>query len=91
MRSVSYACMNKNCGWEKESLALLDGITCPKCRGIVHTEVRQKSEEDIQAQEKAKEKLFNLFRDYHIEHIDHNVRDDIYSISLVNKEKKKEE
>jgi hypothetical protein len=56
--------------------------------GIIYTieEVREMS-----AQDKAKEKVFNLFQEYDIEYIDHNVRNDEYSISLVKKGKKEEE
>jgi len=95
-QSALYTCMNKACGWDMATPEPLDAVRCPKCNGPVWTEVKQKSktEEEIkmsQAQEKAKEKIFNLFQDYDIEYIDHNVRDDEYSISLVRKEKKEEE
>lgn len=92
--SALYSCMDDSCGWKKESLALLDGISCPNCYGPVWTHVKQKPnvEEEIkmsQAQDKAKEKVFNLFQEYDVEYIDHNVRDE-YSISLVKKGKKEE-
>lgn len=32
---TTHYCVNKKCGWEETSHRLLDGIRCPKCRGIV--------------------------------------------------------
>lgn len=95
--SVLHTCMNKRCDWKMATPDLLDAVRCPKCDGLVWSELKQKSksEEDhnkmAQSQEKAKEKIFNLLQDYDIEYIDHNVREDEYSISLVSKDKKKEE
>lgn len=38
-KRTSHYCMNKECGWKKTSHKVMDGIKCPRCKGLVISEV----------------------------------------------------